>query len=112
LHYGQPLALLATMPGDRSTEREIHERFSHLRLGKTEQFQPGRDLLEFIGKPLLVGINPAVVEAIPGRAVAVRLSDQDHKRLDRIAKAKGLNMAAYSRMAILERLKADEEAEK
>jgi hypothetical protein len=44
-----------------------------------------------------------------GRAVRLDLSDQDHKRLDRIATAKGLNMAAYSRMAILDRLRKDEE---
>jgi hypothetical protein len=34
-HYGTELALLATMPGDRSVEAEMHERFSHLRLGST-----------------------------------------------------------------------------
>jgi hypothetical protein len=45
-----------------------------------------------------------------GRAVRLDLSDQDHQRLDRMAKVKGLNMAAYSRMAILERLRTDEEA--
>lgn len=44
-----------------------------------------------------------------GKAVRLDLSDQDHKRLDRVANAKGLNMAAYSRMAILERLRKDEE---
>jgi hypothetical protein len=44
-----------------------------------------------------------------GKAVRLDVSPEDHKRLDRIAKAKGLNMAAYSRMAILERLRKDEE---
>jgi T5orf172 domain len=63
-HYGTELALLATMPGDRSVEAKIHERFSHLRLGRTEQFRPAADLMAFIGKPLLVGINPDVVEAM------------------------------------------------
>jgi hypothetical protein len=36
-----------------------------LRLGRTEQFRPGADLLEFIGRPLLVGVNPDAVEASP-----------------------------------------------
>lgn len=44
-----------------------------------------------------------------GKAVRLDLSDKDHERLDRVATAKGLNMAAYSRMAILERLRKDEE---
>jgi hypothetical protein len=44
-----------------------------------------------------------------GRAVRLDLSDRDHERLDRVAKLKGLNMASYSRMAILERLRKDEE---
>ena len=61
-HYGTELALLATMPGDRSVEAEIHERFSHLRLGRTEQFQPAADLMAFIGRPLLVDPNPDAVE--------------------------------------------------
>ncbi len=51
-HYGCPLALLATMTGDAEREREIHDQFSHLRLGRTEQFQPADDLLAFIGRPL------------------------------------------------------------
>jgi hypothetical protein len=63
-YYGQPLALLATMPGDRSTERQIHNRFAHLRLGKTEQFRPAAELMQFIGKPLLVAANPETVEAV------------------------------------------------
>lgn len=44
-----------------------------------------------------------------GKAVRLDLSEKDHERLDRVATAKGLNMAAYSRMAILERLRKDEE---
>jgi hypothetical protein len=43
-----------------------------------------------------------------GNAVRLDLSDRDHERLNRVAKKKGLNMAAYSRMAILERLHKDE----
>ena len=44
-----------------------------------------------------------------GKAVRLDLSERDHERLDRVANAKGLNMASYSRMAILERLRKDEE---
>lgn len=47
-HYGQRLKLLSTIPGGRAKEREIHERFAHLRVGRTERFEPGDDLLDFI----------------------------------------------------------------
>lgn len=63
-HYRQPLSLLHTMEGDLDTEREIHQRFTHLRFGNSEQFRPGDDLMTFIGKPLLVSVNVALVEAV------------------------------------------------
>jgi hypothetical protein len=44
-----------------------------------------------------------------GKPVRLDLSEEDRQRLTRIAKAKGLNMAAYSRMAVLDRLRRDEE---
>lgn len=69
--YGRPVTLLATMLGDRKRETEIHERFSHLRFGRTEQFRPGPDLMAFIGKPLLVGANPDAVEEQPSRHLGV-----------------------------------------
>jgi hypothetical protein len=81
-HYGAELALLATMPGDRSVEAEIHDRFAHLRFGRTEQFKPAADLMEFIGRPLLVDANPDAVEAtqpLPGLiiiAVTIRGSEE------------------------------------
>ena len=109
-HYGEKLALLATMPGDRSVEAEIHERFSHLRLGKTEQFQPAADLMAFIGKPLLVDISPDAVEAhaVVRRPVRLELSEADHERLENVAEVKGVNKASYARMAVLDRIRADE----
>jgi hypothetical protein len=44
-----------------------------------------------------------------GKPVRLDLSEQDKQRLDRVAKFKGLNMAAYSRMAVLDRMRKDEE---
>jgi hypothetical protein len=44
-----------------------------------------------------------------GKPVRLELNERDKARLERIATAKGLNMAAYSRMAILDRLRKDEE---
>lgn len=78
-NYGRPLAILATMEGGREREAEIHARFAHLRLGKKEQFRPGVDLMQFIGRPLLVGANPDAVELMESREDArryVRLDDE------------------------------------
>jgi hypothetical protein len=59
------------------------------------------------------GAKKVQTTATPGRrlgkAVRLDLSEKDHQRLEQVAKAKGLNMAAYSRMKILEGLRKDEE---
>jgi hypothetical protein len=46
--YGCPLLLLAIAEGGRSEERSLHRRLAYLRIGKTEFFRPGRELLEII----------------------------------------------------------------
>jgi hypothetical protein len=106
-HYGAELALLATMPGDRSIEAEIHERFSHLRLGRTEQFRPAADLMAFIGKPLLVGINPDAVEAFQGEpkgtqpnAITIRGSAEWKDWLDRFASRMRIKPTAIIDLAL------------
>ena len=58
--------LLKTIPGGFKEEKEVHRRFQHQRFPRTEQFKPGPDLMELIGKPLLVSVNPETVEAISG----------------------------------------------
>jgi hypothetical protein len=40
--------------------------------------------------------------------VRLDLSEADHARLEKIARARGLNKAAYARLAVLERMMADE----
>jgi hypothetical protein len=42
------------------------------------------------------------------KAVRLDLSPRDHQRLERNAAALGLSMSSYARMAVLERMKADE----
>lgn len=49
-HYGRPVRLLGYLHGTERTEREMHRRFAHLRIGRTEQFQASKELLDFIGK--------------------------------------------------------------
>jgi hypothetical protein len=40
--------LLATLPGDKTTELAMHATFAALRIGESEWFYPGVDLLEMI----------------------------------------------------------------
>ncbi|MGP0068718.1 MAG: hypothetical protein ACLQGP_34595 [Isosphaeraceae bacterium] len=42
------------------------------------------------------------------KGVRLDLSEGDHERLERCSRELGLTMASYARMAVLERLKADE----
>ena len=46
-----------------------------------------------------------------GKAVRLDLSAKDHDRLDRAAEGKGLSKASYARMAVLDRLKQDEDTQ-
>jgi len=41
------------------------------------------------------------------KGVRLDLSPADHKRLESAAKERGLTMASYARMAVLERLRTD-----
>lgn len=41
------LRVLAVMPGGRAEERELHERFAHLRL-RGEWFRPAAELRDFV----------------------------------------------------------------
>jgi hypothetical protein len=87
--FGRPLALLRVMPGGRDEEKAIHGRFAHLRLGQTEQFRPASDLMDFIGRPLLVGANPDTVEVMGvDRVTIVNLKGSMEQRewLDHIAR--------------------------
>lgn len=54
-HYGCDFKIVATMPGGINEEQALHQQFAHLRFGREEQFRPGPDLCEFIGRHLLVG---------------------------------------------------------
>lgn len=95
--YKRPLALLATMPGEVKDERAVHERFSHLRFGKTEQFRPAPDLMEFIGRPLLVSPNPEATEVMKSSAgVLVRVSDGLADALRKCASLEGCSVAEFA----------------
>jgi hypothetical protein len=110
--YGQPLAVLHTMPGGRKEEAAIHARFDHLRFrGKKqgcdpEQFRPTAELLAFIGRPLLVTANPDSVEFMEGSirskpmAFQVRGSVEYKAVLEELAVFDGKSIASLTDHAI------------
>lgn len=100
--YQAPVSLLGTRPGGAEEEKEIHGRFAHLRLGKTEQFRPAPELLEFIGKPLLASAAHDAVKAARSRRdsrrrkfIMLELKDDERARLDRLVAAGG-ERASYA----------------
>ena len=109
-HYGRPLALLKVMPGGRDEERALHERFAEHRIGRTEQFRPAPDLMEFIGRPLLVGANPDAIEAMesaPARhAVRMDLEPELYRLLRDVCDDLGMKHAVYLRSLFIQDLKS------
>jgi hypothetical protein len=53
----------------------------------------------------------AVEERRLVKGVRLDLSPSDHKRLERRARERGLTMASYARMAVLDRLRQEEATE-
>jgi Meiotically Up-regulated Gene 113 (MUG113) protein len=100
-HYGNDLALLATMPGEGQEERALHKRFAHLRIDnrrEKEQFRPGPDLMQFIGKPLLVSANPeAVPIALPrsGDGAPARIAPDLASKARLIVGDRGVDLSEY-----------------
>lgn len=101
-HYGECLCLLRIMPGGRGTERKIHDRFSHLRFGRTEQFRPGPDLIEFIIRPILLRTDPAKVDAIRERLmlIAIQLPAPTAEKFRVEAAKEGRSMSNMARRVI------------
>jgi hypothetical protein len=113
-YYGAPLVLLARMPGNREVEAAIHARFAPYRIGRTEQFQPAPDLMEWIedlaeaiGRASRVATDWDAVGAVEPMTPAVRLACSpewkdwverlaDHCRLD-VAKVIDRALIDYAR---------------
>ena len=71
--YKCKLKILAVMEGGVKEEREIHERFAHLRIETTEQFRPSRDLMDFLGLPPVLDGEDKTVGRIGERGSSPRL---------------------------------------
>jgi hypothetical protein len=72
-HYKRPLVVLAVLKGGRAEEAELHARFAHLRYEGTEQFRPGRELMEFLGFPSTAGSDDSLMPDLLTPAMRQRL---------------------------------------
>lgn len=93
--YGEELEVLAVTEGSFDQERELHRRFAHLRIGRSEQFEPGDDLIAFIVREGLPW--DGTDEAIELKSVRLELSPETHKELRIEAANQGVSMAALVR---------------
>lgn len=81
-HYDCHIEVLKTEPGDRDSERCMHERFADLRLRDTEQFLPGDELTAYLGLPavpdfLLLNLR----EPSADQPVNFRLTPEAHRMI-------------------------------
>ena len=102
LYYGEELALLHVMDGDRAAEREIHARFAAHRFGPREQFRPVPEIMEFIGRPVLASANPDAIEVMerPVIPMDIMVSVEDRNRLLVAAAMAGKSMSSYLRALV------------
>jgi hypothetical protein len=103
--YARSLALLRAVEGGRIEEHAIHCQFAHLRLGRTEQFRPAPELLDFIGRPLFnAGRDEITAEAMPTVAGVTLLnlkgSERERDYVHELSMASGVPMAEIVRRGI------------
>jgi hypothetical protein len=108
-YYGRPLSLLATLPGGRDEERAIHKRFESLRVGRTEQFLPGPELMAFIGRPLFVNQGNVILMVPTVKGGPVRLTDEALKWARIASGYTGQSMAEYVSQFVAEHARLDAE---
>jgi hypothetical protein len=105
VEYKGPVAILKTMPGGFKEERKTHQRFAHLRFEGTEQFRPGPDLMAFIERPLLVGVNlDTVAKSEKLQAVRFHVPEDAYWALRKMAAEHKTNMAMMARQIVTEHL--------
>lgn len=93
-HYRKYVTILHNMDYYIEKEREIQKRFSHLRIGKTEEFRPDPSLEKFIGKPLQAKAVAVPTHYMLGLRI-VRL-DADLVTMSKgIAKRNGITTSDY-----------------
>lgn len=91
--YGAKLEVLAVMPGGREEEAAIHEKFSRLRMGRTEQFSPSDELLEFFGLARIETIAATSPMNHAIQVVGIKGTDAWKQWVERGAKHAGMSVS-------------------
>ncbi len=107
MDYGRHLIVLSVIPGDRRTEILIHEKFAHLRFERTEQFRPGADLLDYIGRNRTIEPEKPVTKPLPSRKpdhIKVKLGRRLAARAKYTAFTKGIGFESYVESILLPRV--------
>lgn len=109
--YGGPLEVLGAIDGGVEKEREIHERFAHLRIrtrrpgGPPELFEASVEILGYVEKHCR---KPDLLDQLheedKGRFVRLQLPVEEHRKLRRLAADEDTNMALLTRRIVLEYL--------
>jgi hypothetical protein len=102
--YRTELAILATKDGSYDEEKAIHDRFSHLRFGYTEQFRPAPELMEFISRPLFANatdVKPMETIGIKG-VLTLKCHDEWKEWLTGFAETETRNQGQLIDVALAE----------
>lgn len=99
---GETLRVLAIIKGRYAEEKMLHQRFAHCR-SYGEWFEPGDDLLSFIAAQ---GQPWDGEDERSRRLVQVRLTDDQHDCVARVAARIGLSVPDYVRMVVIQGARA------
>lgn len=94
VELGCEIDILATIEGDKQQERELHDRFFHLRLGTSEQFRPGDDLMDFIHHPrcrVWRDVEQMPIRHMGTKPSQFRFTDTDKAMLKMVQETHGLD---------------------
>jgi hypothetical protein len=85
--YKGEVTLLAALPGGRQEERAFHERFAHLRQGRTERFRAGADLRAFLAELPPAAAGPAPTGTVgKNRRYPGRFGPETARQVDDLAR--------------------------
>ena len=113
-HYTEDFTLLSTIEGGPIEEAKLHQRFSHLRYGHTEQFRPSEELIDFIGCGSQSRSNPHDVPSVKAKRKPMRcdLSDSEWKQV-RVAVARsGLTTRVWLEKVLMAQVAREEQQAK
>jgi hypothetical protein len=97
--------------GHGGMEWAIHQRFAHLRLGRTERFRPEPELTEFVGSPTWEGMPPVEDEVPPNPLATAKIAWKVFRNVKVAARNRGMSISKYLSVTLAPIVNADLERE-